>query len=77
VITARRWAAWLDHDRTRRLQAALLDELDKPDVTTARAKDISKIRMLVKDPIRLGLDPFVSTDGWVRPSLISGVRLHD
>jgi peptide/nickel transport system permease protein len=28
--------------------------------------------MLVKYPIRLALNPFVSTVGWVLPSLISG-----
>ena len=54
------------------MRANLLDELNKPYVTTARAKGMSEVRMLVKYPIRLALNPFVSTVGWVLPSLISG-----
>jgi peptide/nickel transport system permease protein len=54
------------------MRANLLDELNKPYVTTARAKGMTEISMLVKYPIRLALNPFVSTVGWVLPSLISG-----
>lgn len=54
------------------MRANLLDELNKPYVITARAKGMSELRMLVKYPIRLALNPFVSTVGWVLPSLISG-----
>jgi peptide/nickel transport system permease protein len=54
------------------MRANLLDELNKPYVTTARAKGMTEVRMLVKYPIRLALNPFVSTVGWVLPSLISG-----
>jgi peptide/nickel transport system permease protein len=54
------------------MRANLLDELNKPYVTTARAKGMPEIRMLIKYPIRLALNPFVSTIGWVLPSLISG-----
>jgi peptide/nickel transport system permease protein len=54
------------------MRANLLDELNKPYVTTARAKGMPEVRMLVKYPIRLALNPFVSTVGWVLPSLISG-----
>jgi peptide/nickel transport system permease protein len=54
------------------MRANLLDELNKPYVTTARSKGMSELRMLVKYPIRLALNPFVSTIGWVLPSLISG-----
>ncbi len=54
------------------MRANLLDELDKPYVTTARAKGLPEARLLLKYPIRLALNPFVSTVGWVLPSLISG-----
>jgi len=54
------------------MRANLLDELNKPYVTTARAKGMPEVRMLIKYPIRLALNPFVSTVGWVLPSLISG-----
>ena len=54
------------------MRANLLDELNKPYVTTARAKGLSETRLLLKYPIRIALNPFVSTVGWVLPSLVSG-----
>ncbi|MCC6453307.1 MAG: ABC transporter permease [Caldilineaceae bacterium] len=50
----------------------LLDELHKPYVETARAKGVSEWRLLWKYPVRLALNPFISTVGWVLPTLISG-----
>ena len=43
------------------MRANLLDELHKPYVTTARAKGLSEFRLLIKYPVRLALNPFVST----------------
>jgi peptide/nickel transport system permease protein len=57
---------------TRIMRANLLDELHKPYVTTARAKGLSEFRLLIKYPVRLALNPFVSTLGWAFPQLISG-----
>lgn len=54
------------------LRANLLDELHRPYVTTARAKGLSEFRLLLKYPVRLALNPFVSTIGWAFPQLISG-----
>jgi peptide/nickel transport system permease protein len=54
------------------MRANLLDELHKPYVETARAKGLSETRLLVKYPVRVSLNPFVSTVGWVLPSLVSG-----
>lgn len=54
------------------MRANLLDELHKPYVTTARAKGLSEWRLLVKYPVRLALNPFVSTIGWAFPQLVSG-----
>jgi peptide/nickel transport system permease protein len=57
---------------TRIMRANLLDELHKPYVTTARAKGLSEFRLIMKYPVRLALNPFVSTLGWAFPHLISG-----
>lgn len=54
------------------MRANLLDELHKPYVTTARAKGLSEFQLVMKYPVRLALNPFVSTIGWAFPQLISG-----
>ena len=54
------------------MRANLLDELNKPYVVTARAKGLSERRLLLKYPVRIALNPFVSTVGWVLPGIISG-----
>jgi len=54
------------------MRANLLDELHKPYVTTARAKGLPEWKLLLKYPVRLALNPFVSTIGWAFPQLISG-----
>lgn len=54
------------------MRANLLDELAKPYVMTARAKGLSEVRLLLKYPVRLALNPFISTIGWLLPSLVSG-----
>lgn len=57
------------------LRANLLDELNKPYVITARAKGLKETRLLLKYPVRLALNPFVSTVGWQLPNLISGTTI--
>ena len=54
------------------MRANLLDELNKPYVTTARAKGLTEYALIMKYPVRLALNPFVSTIGWAFPQLISG-----
>lgn len=56
----------------RSLRAMLLDELQKQYVITARAKGVKEKRLLWKYPIRMAINPQVSTIGWVLPGLISG-----
>jgi peptide/nickel transport system permease protein len=56
----------------RRLRANLLDELQKQYVTTARAKGLPPLRLLVKYPIRMALNPFISDLGNLLPSVVSG-----
>ena len=54
------------------LRANLLDELKKPYVTTARAKGLPEWKVVLKYPVRLALNPLVSTIGWLLPALVSG-----
>ncbi len=56
----------------RTLRANLLDQLELPYVVTARAKGLSEWRLLLKYPVRLAINPLVSTIGWMLPTLISG-----
>lgn len=57
------------------MRANLLDELNKPYVETARAKGLSEGRLLLRYPVRLALNPFVSQVGWELPALISGAAI--
>ncbi len=54
------------------MRANLLDQLNQPYVDTARAKGLSEFTLLVRYPIRIALNPFVSTLGWILPNLVSG-----
>ncbi len=56
----------------RRLRANLLDELRKPYVVTARAKGLAPIRLLLKYPLRIAINPFLSDIGTLLPHVISG-----
>ena len=57
------------------LRANLTDELNKPYMITARAKGLPEYRAVMKYPVRVALNPFVSAIGWVLPDLISGVTI--
>ncbi len=59
----------------RTMRANLLDELRKPYVVTARAKGLSESRLIWKYPVRVALNPFVSSVGYVLPQLISGAAI--
>lgn len=54
------------------MRANLLDELNRPYVDTARAKGLSEFWLIMKYPVRVALNPFISTIGWVLPNLVSG-----
>ncbi len=54
------------------IRAQMLDELHKPYVVTARAKGVSELKLLFKYPVRIALNPFFSTLGWLLPRLIAG-----
>lgn len=54
------------------MRANLLDELNKPYVEMARAKGMSEWRLVLKYPVRLAINPLVSTIGWYLPLIFSG-----
>jgi peptide/nickel transport system permease protein len=56
----------------RRLRANLLDELKRQYVVTARAKGLPPFRTLVKYPLRIALNPFISDIGNLLPEVVSG-----
>lgn len=53
-------------------RANLLDELQKPYVTTARAKGVAEWRLILKYPVRMALNPAVSLTAYILPFLVSG-----
>ncbi len=59
----------------RTMRANLLDELRKPYVATARAKGMPEWRLVLKYPVRVALNPFISSLAYVLPQLISGATI--
>ena len=57
------------------LRANLLDELKKQYVITARAKGLSEYQLLMKYPVRMAINPLISTIGGILPALIGGEQL--
>lgn len=53
------------------LRANLLDELSRPYVDTARAKGMPEWRLILRYPVRVAMNPLVSTVGWLLPTVIS------
>jgi len=59
----------------RRLRANLLDELKKQYVITARSKGLKPRRVLLKYPLRMALNFFISDIGSILPAVISGAEV--
>jgi peptide/nickel transport system permease protein len=59
----------------RRVRANLLDELHKQYVMTARAKGLHPFRVLMKYPLRMSLNFFISDIGSILPAVISGAEI--
>ena len=57
------------------MRSCLLDELRKQYVITARTKGVPELRLLFKYPIRIAINPMVSTVGGILPSLVSGATI--
>lgn len=56
----------------RTMRANMLDELNQPYVETAHAKGLSERRVIWKYPVRVALNPFISTIGFYLPRIING-----
>jgi peptide/nickel transport system permease protein len=54
------------------MRANLLDELGKPYVVTARAKGLTERALILKYPVRVALNPFASSIGFLFPQVVSG-----
>ncbi len=54
------------------MRANLLDELRKPYVIAARARGLSEWRAILTHPVRVALNPFISTIGYLFPYIVSG-----
>jgi peptide/nickel transport system permease protein len=57
------------------MRGTLLDELKKQYVVTARAKGVAENTLLFKYPVRVAINPIVSTVGWVLPAIVSGATI--
>ena len=54
------------------MRGSLLDELAKQYVITARAKGVRERTLLFRYPVRVAINPIVSTIGWILPQIVSG-----
>jgi len=54
------------------MRGCLLDELRKQYVITARAKGVAEKVLLFKYPVRVAINPIISTIGWALPGIVSG-----
>ncbi len=54
------------------MRGNLLDELKKPYVVAARARGVRPLKLLLKYPVRIAINPFVSGLGALFPQLIAG-----
>ncbi len=54
------------------MRNCLLDELGKQYVITARAKGVPERTLLFKYPVKMAINPMISTVGWLLPAIVSG-----
>ena len=54
------------------MRGQLLDELERQYVITARAKGVREGTLLFKYPVRVAINPMISTVGWLLPTIVSG-----
>ncbi len=57
------------------MRACLLDELRKQYVLTARAKGVGEMSLLFRYPVRVAINPIISTIGWILPRIVSGATI--
>lgn len=54
------------------MRSMMLDELKKQYVVTARTKGLKESKLIFRYPVRVALNPIISTVGWVLPAIVSG-----
>ena len=54
------------------MQNYLITTLQEEYILVARAKGMSEFELLLRYPVRLALNPLISTIGWILPAVISG-----
>lgn len=54
------------------MRGNLLDELGKQYVITARAKGVRESALLLRYPVRIAINPLISTIGWILPAIVGG-----
>lgn len=54
------------------MRGALLDELRKQYVITARAKGLIERKVIFRYPFRIAINPLISTIGWLLPAIVGG-----
>ncbi len=59
----------------RTMRGNLLDELGKQYVVVARAKGLPERELIFKYPVRMAINPLISTIGWMLPGIVSGETL--
>ncbi|HTN98035.1 MAG TPA: ABC transporter permease [Nordella sp.] len=59
----------------RAMRAAVLDELDRMYVLSAKASGLSPLKLLIRYPVRIALNPIAATLGWRLTYVISGAPI--
>lgn len=54
------------------MRGSLLDELEKLYVVNERSKGLSEVRAITKYPLRIAMNPIISTIGWMLPVVVGG-----
>lgn len=57
------------------MRSGVLDELQKQYVISARSKGLTESELLLRYPVRLALNPIISTIGWILPGIVSGATV--
>ncbi len=57
------------------MRASLLDELKRPYVVAARARGLKENSMIYRYPVRVALNPIISSIGSILPGIVSGATV--
>lgn len=57
------------------MRSTLLDELKRPYVVAARARGLEESQMTYRYPVRVALNPIISSLGWMLPNIVSGMTV--